>query len=82
MLALERVLEHEREIPQLFTTLCTLEIELDRHAADMMLAGHPPPMLIDGASVSALSQPRGAPPIGLGRRALAAGGAGTAQQIG
>ena len=68
MLALERVLEHEREIPQLFTTLCTLEIQLDRHAADMVLAGHPPPMLIDGDSVAALSQPRGAPPIGLGHK--------------
>jgi serine phosphatase RsbU (regulator of sigma subunit) len=66
MLALERVLEHEREIPQLFTTLCTLEIELDQHVADMVLAGHPPPMLIDGASVAALSRPRSDPPIGLG----------------
>jgi serine phosphatase RsbU (regulator of sigma subunit) len=65
MLALERVLEHEREIPQLFTTLCTLEIELSLSAAHMVLAGHPPPMLIDGASVAVLSQPRGAPPIGL-----------------
>lgn len=65
MLALERVLEHEREIPQLFTTLCTLEIELSQAAAHMVLAGHPPPMLIDGASVAALAQPRGAPPIGL-----------------
>jgi serine phosphatase RsbU (regulator of sigma subunit) len=68
MLALERVLEHEREIPQLFTTLCALEIELTQHAADMVLAGHPPPILIDGAFVTALSEPHGAPPIGLGHR--------------
>ncbi len=27
MRALQRVLEHEREIPLLFTTLCMLEIE-------------------------------------------------------
>jgi serine phosphatase RsbU (regulator of sigma subunit) len=65
MLALERVLAHERELPQLFTTLCTLEIEPSRMAARMVLAGHPPPMLIDGASVSILSHPHGGPPIGL-----------------
>ena len=82
MLALERVLEHEREIPQLFTTLCALEIELDQHAADMVLAGHPPPILIDGTSVATLSQPRGAPPIGLGHKRWSPVSSGAAERVG
>jgi serine phosphatase RsbU (regulator of sigma subunit) len=65
MLALQRVLEHERESPQLFTTLCMLEIELSKATAHMVLAGHPPPMLIDGTSVSVVSPARFDPPIGV-----------------
>lgn len=64
--AMESVLEHEREIPQLFTTLCTLEVDLTDATATMTLAGHPPPMLIDGSSVSIVSRAGGGPPIGLG----------------
>jgi serine phosphatase RsbU (regulator of sigma subunit) len=63
--ALERVLEHEREIPFLFTTLCTLEIDVAHTSAEMLLAGHPPPILIDGATVSSVSRAHGGPPIGL-----------------
>jgi serine phosphatase RsbU (regulator of sigma subunit) len=63
--ALERLLEHERETPHLFTTLCVLEIDLENAAASMVLAGHPPPILIDGASVSVASHPHVGPPIGL-----------------
>jgi serine phosphatase RsbU (regulator of sigma subunit) len=66
MRALQRVLEHEREIPLLFTTLCTLEIDADGAGAEMMLAGHPPPILIDGASVSNFPDVAVGPPIGLG----------------
>jgi serine phosphatase RsbU (regulator of sigma subunit) len=68
MLALQRVLEHEREIPYLFTTLCTLDIELTQRTARVVLAGHPPPMLIDGTSVSILPHDHGGPPIGLENR--------------
>jgi serine phosphatase RsbU (regulator of sigma subunit) len=63
--ALERVLEHEREIPLLFTTLCTLEIDVPHARANMLLAGHPPPILIDGTSVSTVSHAHSGPPIGL-----------------
>lgn len=63
--ALERVLEHEREIPFLFTTLCTLEIDVAHTSANMLLAGHPPPILIDGTNVSTMSRANGGPPIGL-----------------
>jgi serine phosphatase RsbU (regulator of sigma subunit) len=64
--ALERILEHEREIPLLFTTLCMLEIELSSSTAQMVLAGHPAPILIDDASVSAVEHGEGGAPIGLG----------------
>jgi serine phosphatase RsbU (regulator of sigma subunit) len=66
MRAMELVLEHERELPLLYTTLCTIEIDLTRDTASMMLAGHPPPLLIDGSSVSLVSRAGGGPPIGLG----------------
>lgn len=66
MRALQRVLEHEREIPMLFTTLCTLEIEAGGASAEMVLAGHPSPILIDGSSVSDFSNVTVGPPIGLG----------------
>jgi len=66
MRALERVLEHEREIPLLYTTMCTLEIELGNAGAGMILAGHPPPILIDGTSVSSFAHVPAGPPIGLG----------------
>jgi serine phosphatase RsbU (regulator of sigma subunit) len=62
---LERLLEQERGIPHLFTTLCTLEIDISHATASMVLAGHPPPLLIDGATVSPVSHPNGGPPIGL-----------------
>lgn len=63
--ALELVLEHEREIPFLFTTLCTLEIDVAHTSANLLLAGHPPPILIDGIGVSSVSPAHGGPPIGL-----------------
>lgn len=66
MHALERVLEHERDIPLLYTTLCSLEIERGNAGADMILAGHPPPILIDGTSVSSFAHVPAGPPIGLG----------------
>jgi serine phosphatase RsbU (regulator of sigma subunit) len=65
MSALELVLEHERELPQLFTTLCTLEVDLLEDTATMTLAGHPPPILIDQTGVSLVSRAGGGPPIGL-----------------
>ena len=66
MRTLQRVLEHEREIPLLFTTLCALEIEAGGTSAEMVLAGHPSPILIDGSSVSNFSNVAVGPPIGLG----------------
>jgi serine phosphatase RsbU (regulator of sigma subunit) len=63
---LQSVFEHERHIPSLFTTLCTLEINPNRDSVTMILAGHPPPILICGDTVSPLSSTRWGPPLGLG----------------
>lgn len=63
---LQNVFVHERQIPKLFTTLCTLEINPRRDQAKMILAGHPPPILIAGSAVSRLSEGYRGPPIGLG----------------
>ena len=62
---LERVLEHEREIPLLFTTMCTLEVQLEQSTASLVLAGHPPPILIHDTSVSTVASAPSGPPVGL-----------------
>jgi serine phosphatase RsbU (regulator of sigma subunit) len=62
---LQRVLEHESQIPGLFATLCTLEIEPSHRALRIRRAGHPPPVLIDGPAVTSLPADGGGPPIGL-----------------
>ncbi len=65
---LQRVFEHERHLPALFATLCTLEIDPDRTSGSMILAGHPRPALIDGATetVVGLAGARGGAGIGIG----------------
>jgi serine phosphatase RsbU (regulator of sigma subunit) len=65
---LQRVFEHERHLPALFATLCTLEIDPGRTSASMLLAGHPRPALIDGATetVVGLAGARGGAGIGIG----------------
>jgi len=62
---LQRVLEHESQIPGLFATLCTLDIEPSHRVVGVRRAGHPPPVLIDGESVTSLPVDGGGPPIGL-----------------
>jgi serine phosphatase RsbU (regulator of sigma subunit) len=46
--AVEQVLIHERQEERLFTTLCVLSVAPDRTWGRLHLAGHPPPLLIDG----------------------------------
>jgi serine phosphatase RsbU (regulator of sigma subunit) len=69
LLTMQRVLERERHIDGLFATLCALEIDPSHRSLQMVRAGHPRPVLIDGDSVSALSPegPSGAA-IGLERK--------------
>jgi serine phosphatase RsbU (regulator of sigma subunit) len=63
---LQRVFEHERHLPALFATLCTLEIDPTRSSASMILAGHPRPALIDGETVGELAGAPGGAGIGIG----------------
>jgi serine phosphatase RsbU (regulator of sigma subunit) len=62
---LELVLEHERHLPGLFATLCTLEIDPVERSAALIRAGHPGPVLIDGSSVSSLTDVLGEGAVGI-----------------
>lgn len=62
---LQRVIEHERQLPALFATLCTLRIEPARRTAALLRAGHPRPVLIDGLRVSALEDSQSNTGIGI-----------------
>jgi serine phosphatase RsbU (regulator of sigma subunit) len=63
---LQQVFEHERHLPSLFATLCTLSIEPRGQAASIVRAGHPRPVLIDGTEALPLSLGRGSTVIGIG----------------
>jgi serine phosphatase RsbU (regulator of sigma subunit) len=63
---LRHLFEHERHLPSLFATLCTLEIEPTRRSASMICAGHPWPVLIEGDAISGLAAGRGGAGIGIG----------------
>jgi serine phosphatase RsbU (regulator of sigma subunit) len=65
---MQQVLEHERHLPGLFATLCTLRIEPQPTSAWMIRAGHPRPLLIADGEISMLSQPHaGGAGIGIER---------------
>jgi len=65
MQTLQRVFEHERHVPGLFATLCTLEIDPESRSATLIRAGHPQPVLIEGAQASALSTMLGEGAVGI-----------------
>jgi serine phosphatase RsbU (regulator of sigma subunit) len=65
MQTVQRVFEHERHVPGLFATLCTLEIDPVGRTAKLIRAGHPQPVLIEGASASALSLTLGEGAVGI-----------------
>ena len=62
---LQRVFEHERHMPGLFATLCTLEIDPGARSATLIRAGHPAPALIEDASVSAVTEVLGDGAVGI-----------------
>lgn len=65
---MQRVLEHERPLPGMFATLCTLRIEPQPSSAWMIRAGHPRPLLICDGAISVLSEPEaGGAGIGIER---------------
>jgi serine phosphatase RsbU (regulator of sigma subunit) len=63
---LTRVFEHERHMPRLFATLCTLEIDLRSRSGRMVVAGHPSPLLIERDVVRSATTAQGAGAIGVG----------------
>jgi serine phosphatase RsbU (regulator of sigma subunit) len=62
---LQQMIEHERQAPGSFATLCTVEIRGDHRALCMRRAGHPSPVVIDGGSIFSLPLDGGGPPIGM-----------------
>ena len=65
MATLHAMLPHERHAPDVFATLCTVVVPPGRRTATVHLAGHPPPILIDGNRVCFLNVSDGAPPLGI-----------------
>jgi serine phosphatase RsbU (regulator of sigma subunit) len=61
---IERVLGHER-IDHSFVTLCTVTVTPDRRTLRMRLAGHPPPLLIEGTKGRLLPLENLGVPLGL-----------------
>jgi serine phosphatase RsbU (regulator of sigma subunit) len=61
---IERVLLHER-IKHSFVTLCTVTVAVDRRSLRMRLAGHPPPLLIEGEAGRLLPMDHLGVPLGL-----------------
>jgi serine phosphatase RsbU (regulator of sigma subunit) len=58
--AMQRVLEAERVSPEIFATLCDIELEPNLGRAQIRLAGHPSPLLLSGSRVIELpAQDRG-----------------------
>jgi serine phosphatase RsbU (regulator of sigma subunit) len=62
---LSQVFEHERHRAGLFATLCTVSVAPDRTTGRLVLAGHPPPLLVTPAGIAELSAPVHTP-VGIG----------------
>ncbi|TNY35157.1 PP2C family protein-serine/threonine phosphatase [Thermomonospora catenispora] len=62
---LNTVLGHERRSDELFTTVCTITVDPSLRTARMHLAGHPPPLLLDGDEVTAVPDETSGPALGL-----------------
>lgn len=62
---LQRVIEHERQVPGTFATLCILEIRRRDRVVRLWRAGHPAPVLITDGSVTSLPLDPGGPPLGM-----------------
>jgi serine phosphatase RsbU (regulator of sigma subunit) len=61
---IERILRHER-VKHSFVTLCAITLAPDRRSLRMRLAGHPPPLLIEGENGRLLPSDRLGVPLGL-----------------
>jgi serine phosphatase RsbU (regulator of sigma subunit) len=65
LITLERVLGHESQVPEMFATACVVEVDGARSGARVIVAGHPRPLLIDGAATRPLFAGRPGRPVGL-----------------
>jgi len=61
---MQQVLHHERHAPAIFATLCMLSVDPARAGAELRVAGHPPPVLVDGDGVRCLEAGHVTPPLG------------------
>ncbi|WP_090791129.1 PP2C family protein-serine/threonine phosphatase [Asanoa ishikariensis] len=57
--ALEQVLISERRLPETFTTVATVRIDLRANRATVRLAGHPTPLLLSNGKVAPVPAPNG-----------------------
>jgi serine phosphatase RsbU (regulator of sigma subunit) len=57
--AIEQVLKSERNRDTVFATVAMVTIDLSRAEADVRLAGHPPPLLLNGSGASVLAVEHG-----------------------
>jgi serine phosphatase RsbU (regulator of sigma subunit) len=62
---LQDVLRVERHDAGVFTTLVMLTIAPDRRSAELRVAGHPLPLLIEDGAITPLVVPTGGPPLGV-----------------
>ena len=62
---LQEILVYERHAPDIFATMAMLTVEPDRASGWVFLAGHPPPVLVDGHGVRLLDAEHACPPLGL-----------------
>jgi serine phosphatase RsbU (regulator of sigma subunit) len=63
--SLHRLAEHERQDPEVFATLCMLEIDPIGRTLGLRRAGHPPPVLVGADGIITLPLAGGGPPIGM-----------------
>jgi serine phosphatase RsbU (regulator of sigma subunit) len=62
---MQDVLLAERHDSSVFTTLIMLTIAPDRRSAELRVAGHPLPLLIEDVAITPLQVPAGGPPLGV-----------------
>jgi serine phosphatase RsbU (regulator of sigma subunit) len=62
---LHRMLPHESHAADVFATLCSVEVAPGRDRADIRLAGHQAPILIDANGVTTVEVTAAAPPLGI-----------------
>jgi serine phosphatase RsbU (regulator of sigma subunit) len=62
---LQDVLMVERHDTSVFTTLAMLSIAADRSTAELRVAGHPVPLLIEDGTIEPLPRAVGGPPLGV-----------------